>query len=474
MARDASQRFAASKISRCQLGVELHKEWLKDLVKTCGKKCMLVNDFHHGSAEVLKACLDVKISDEATAQGVRACAWSRDPRSVFFEAGRARGRTHMGNLYLKRKLTLAGHQPVDDPGPKPKKSRKMVKAFMTRQLKVLSLSADGDLIIPGAAEAKAACNATFDDEAAKQLEQWRKQYPRPKQPTALETQDTTDPKPDEPTNPTEVVVKAGTCFPNEDEMTSKSGEHVVKLCTLPPVQAAIYKKAELVLCAKPGSGACHRVWMHHVTSSDISWPTGMYLGEGGPGAFISVATNALAEEQKPYAWRWTRITSHKRDSAEIGNAFMSYIADVRATSLADGKPKLHTMEDIEMEVGSHVSLYGHAVTRGAGAITPASAPVVYVPTNCGSGSPESFSHKVLGNWLPSQESATGTTVTLDGYARPVFEVVSAASTTPGAASSATPQPSKVIKPMNIAARNSMHIFSSRKMDIPANGWFALH
>ena len=83
--RDVSQRFAASKVSRCQLGVELHKEWLKDMVKTCGKKCLLINDFHHGSAEVMKACMDVKVSDEATAQGVRLCAWSRDPRSVFLK-----------------------------------------------------------------------------------------------------------------------------------------------------------------------------------------------------------------------------------------------------------------------------------------------------------------------------------------------------------------------------------------------------
>ena len=68
--------------------------------------------------------MDVKVSDEATAQGVRLCAWSHDPRAVFFEAGRARGRTHMGQLYLKRKLTLVGHQPVEDPGERPKKSRK--------------------------------------------------------------------------------------------------------------------------------------------------------------------------------------------------------------------------------------------------------------------------------------------------------------------------------------------------------------
>ena len=50
--RDKGQRFAACKINRCQLGVELHNSWLRDLAKTCGKKVMLVNDFHHGSGEV--------------------------------------------------------------------------------------------------------------------------------------------------------------------------------------------------------------------------------------------------------------------------------------------------------------------------------------------------------------------------------------------------------------------------------------
>ena len=91
---------------------------------------MLVNDFHHGSVEISKACLDVKIAEEATAQSVRLCSWSHDPRSVFYEAGRARCRTHMGSLYLKRKLTLPGHVPVEHPGDKPRKSRKLVKAMM--------------------------------------------------------------------------------------------------------------------------------------------------------------------------------------------------------------------------------------------------------------------------------------------------------------------------------------------------------
>ena len=141
--RDSGQRFVASQVARCQLGIERHKAWLTDLVKTCGKTCMLVNEFHHGSVEVAKACLDVKIGEEATAQrtaqSVRLCLWSHDPRSVFYEAGRARCRTHMGSLYLKRKLTLPGHVPVEHPGDKPRKSRKLVTVLMASPMKVLSL-----------------------------------------------------------------------------------------------------------------------------------------------------------------------------------------------------------------------------------------------------------------------------------------------------------------------------------------------
>ena len=164
------------------------------------------------------------------------------------------------------------------------------------------------------------------------------------------------------------MVNAGTCFPNEEEFISKSGEQIVKRAPMPPVQAAIYKKIEMVLTAtKPGDQPNgHRTWLHNLTDSDASLSPGTYLGEGGAGTFISVATHPLSEDQKPYAWRFTRVTSHKRDSAETGNAYMSYIPDATAPPADGGKPKLHTLEDIEKELGSQLALYGHAVNRGSG------------------------------------------------------------------------------------------------------------
>ena len=206
-------------------------------------------------------------------------------------------------------------------------------------MKVLSLSADGDLIIPDEAETKSACNAMFEKEAADQMNAWRLKYPRPKSVAKPEAAPKPEDTPTNDTDKTSVVVKAGTCFPNEEEMISKSGEQIVKRAPMPPVQAAIYKKIEMVLAAtkagvQPMANG-HRTWLHNLTDSDVSLSPGTYLGEGGAGTFISVATNPLMEDQKPYAWRFTRVTSHKRDSAVTGNALMAYIPDATAPP-ADG------------------------------------------------------------------------------------------------------------------------------------------
>jgi len=94
-------------------------------------------------------------------------------------------------------------------------------------------------------------------------------------------------------------------------------------------------------------------------------PTGTYLGQAGPGVFISVVANPLTEVQKPFAWRWTRITSHKRDSADAANGYVILVKDITdAADGADVRPKLLTIDEIEKEAGTNISLYGHSITRG--------------------------------------------------------------------------------------------------------------
>ena len=77
------------------------------------------------------------------------------------------------------------------------------------------------------------------------------------------------------------------------------------------------------------------------------------------------------------------MTSHKRDSAEPGNAYMAYIPDATAPPADGGKPKLHTMEDIENTSGlkfPYMAMPWPEAVETKVTITPAvTASVVYVP-----------------------------------------------------------------------------------------------
>ena len=89
------------------------------------------------------------ISPEAASQNVKICVWSHEPRKVFHEVGKARVHTKLGNSYMARKISLPGHTPVPDPGEKPERSRKLMKALLANTpLKFLSVTQEGYLIIP--------------------------------------------------------------------------------------------------------------------------------------------------------------------------------------------------------------------------------------------------------------------------------------------------------------------------------------
>ena len=60
----------------------------------------------------------------------------QDPRKIFAEIGQAVGRTELSKLYVSGNLVVPGHQPVPDPGSRPERTRKLVKALLQKPLKV--------------------------------------------------------------------------------------------------------------------------------------------------------------------------------------------------------------------------------------------------------------------------------------------------------------------------------------------------
>ena len=152
--------------------------WMKDLIKICAAKAFFVCDFMHGGGEIMKAAIAAKVSHEAASTGVRVCAWGSDPRKIFAKIGRAGGRTALSKLYLSKKLVVPGHEPVPDPGPHPERTRKFVKALLPKPMKLLSLDADGYLIIPMDDEIANACPVSLDREQVQCLTELRQKYPR--------------------------------------------------------------------------------------------------------------------------------------------------------------------------------------------------------------------------------------------------------------------------------------------------------
>ena len=58
--------FAASKVSRGQLGEGLHQEWMNDLVRVCNTTVMFIGTIGSGPHEVDIAGLNIKTSVAAT------------------------------------------------------------------------------------------------------------------------------------------------------------------------------------------------------------------------------------------------------------------------------------------------------------------------------------------------------------------------------------------------------------------------
>ena len=186
-------------------------------------------------------------------------------------------------------------------------------------------------------------------------------------------------------------------------------------------------------------------------------------------------SDALPEVKKACAWRFTRITSHKRDSAELANGYLIYHGSGVPASGAKITPQ--ALYDIEKTLGNNVTLYGHAITRGGKTkvtITPAATPVVWIPNFSSEKTDESFSVYSFGHWLPTFESdASSGGGKFQGYHRPVFEV-QGNQKPPAAGAAASAGALWQLQPNPNPSANALHIFTSKKVDFQAHEYMALH
>ena len=91
--------------------------------------------------------------------------------------GEARGKSLVAKLYLGGQLVLPGHHPIPSPGEPAKKSRKLINTMLEPPLSVLSMTPDGELIIPGPDAMKTHCPLELLEEFKEQLQQWREMFP---------------------------------------------------------------------------------------------------------------------------------------------------------------------------------------------------------------------------------------------------------------------------------------------------------
>ena len=483
--QESGTRFAASKISRGQLGEGLHEEWMKDLIRTCNTKVLYICTYGSGPCEVDVAALHVKTSVEAANANVKVCSWSHDPRKVFAEVGRARVKTILGEAYMARKMQMSGHAPVPDPGDRPERSRKLVRALLEKPLKTLNIDSNGFLLIPTADEVGQTLSAThLSDEAEASLREWRERFPRPTSQQAAPSPQPENPNPQpENPNPTPAAPPAGTqplaqagTHATQEEIQTKYNLTTVSTKQLPAGNSkTASENVEVVLCKTKDEK--RQVWLHSKSNRKYTLQTATFLGKGGIGGFQSLVSDALSPDKKPFAWRFTRITSHKRDNAEMANAFLIYNPDGSASGGSDGKVTPTCLADIEKTLGNNVTLYGHAITRGGKTkvtITPASTPVAWIPTFSPDKSDESFSVDSLGHWLPSLEAdASSGGGKFQGCHRSVFEV-QGQQKPPAAGAASGAGTSWHLQPNPQPTANALYIFTNKKIEFQPNGYMALH
>ena len=361
--------------------------------------------------------------------------------------------------------------------------------MLPEPLKVLSLDPEGHLLIPTADEISKSCPVALSGDQVDEFAAWRLEFPRP-EPTANNSQENKEqegvdqpavggaaPK---PTNP-ESKLRPGTTAGSIQDL-SKYGDKIQTERPLPEGAAASCAHLKLVhtqVDAAVGANKINRVWIRNEMNKQINVAAGTIVGKGGTGTFVSLVSTALPDDKLQYCWRYTRFAAYKKDNAELANGYMVF--NKTGQSLT-GKPKFMLLAEIEADIGNNVTVYGHAITRGGTkvTITPSPSPVVWAPSAPAVGGADSqtpaFSTDALGQYLKSYEDVSGVPK-CTGLVRPVFEMkpVQQAQNAGSSSSSSSPAPGSgyVLQPGAPPGHSALWLATSKKIEVPANGFVFL-
>jgi hypothetical protein len=263
-------------------------------------------------------------------------------------------------------------------------------------------------------------------------------------------------------------------------LKQEHGEDVVVEVELPSAAGTAMSEIKLALgMSKTADGTVvSHVWLHNTSTKKLVMPVGTYLGQGGPGSFVNLVNSTVEPAKVAFSWRFTRLTGHKRDNAELANGYMVLNKD-GAPLPQNSKPKLSCLSDIETELGNNVTVWGHAITRGGTKVTmvPSPSPIAWVPASPavggnseggedGSGSQKRvFGAATLGQFLRSHEDVSGLPK-CTGLMRPIFEIKTVTQNSGGrAAYSIQPGASPGLSPL--------WLFASKKIELGAGAFVAL-
>ena len=249
--------------------------------------------------------------------GVRLCSWAHDPRRVFADLGNARVKTQLGKLYLEGKLTMAGHTPVLDPGDKPVKSRRLVRAALPTPLKILSWiqkdSCSFRTNVLSAKHAQCCCQTGHDSSCQRGGTSSKRLTPSPSPPPSAPSACQSLTASSESASAT---VTVGTIKENAETLTRDVGDTVLKETCLPTSTVAAYvQHLRLVLCSTKSGG--RRVWLHNNGTKDITIAAGTCVGRGGSGAFVLWFQNLRT---KPRALQLAVDQDHESQARHTGSS----------------------------------------------------------------------------------------------------------------------------------------------------------